>query len=185
MILWSWMSPFCWWSEGWSTFPMKTGWGSLEKRRLWVDLIVAFQYLKGAYKQKGRQLFTRVDNGRRRGNGCKLKEGRFRLDIRGKFFTMRVVRCWNSCPERLWMPHPWRCSRPGWMGPWAAWSSIRCESWQPCTQQRVWSLMILEVPSNPSHSKILWFSSFLDVRAIQVCSDVQPASWIFTHLALQ
>ena len=23
-----------------------------------------------------------------------------------KFFTQRVVRCWNSCPERLWMPHP-------------------------------------------------------------------------------
>ena len=46
----------------------------------------------------------------------KLKEGRFRLDVRGKFFTVRVVRCWN-CPERLWMPYPWRCSRPGWMGP--------------------------------------------------------------------
>ena len=24
-----------------------------------------------------------------------MKEGRFRLDIRGKFFTKRVVRCWN------------------------------------------------------------------------------------------
>ena len=36
----------------------------------------------------------------------KLKEGRFRLDIRGKFFTMKVVRCWDSCPERLWMLHP-------------------------------------------------------------------------------
>ena len=54
---------------------------SLEKRRLQGDLIAAFQYLKGAYKQEGSQLFTRTDNSRTRGNGFKLKEGRFRLDI--------------------------------------------------------------------------------------------------------
>ena len=35
---------------------------SLQKRRLRGDLIVAFQYLKGAYKQEGNQLFERVDN---------------------------------------------------------------------------------------------------------------------------
>ena len=39
---------------------------SLEKRRLWGDLIVAFQYLKGAYKQEGEWLFTRVDSDRTR-----------------------------------------------------------------------------------------------------------------------
>ena len=32
---------------------------SLEKRRLWGDLIMAFQYLRGAYcKHQGDQIFT-------------------------------------------------------------------------------------------------------------------------------
>ena len=40
---------------------------SLEKRRLCEDLTVASQYLKGAYKQEGKWLFTWVDSDRTKG----------------------------------------------------------------------------------------------------------------------
>jgi len=51
---------------------------SLEKRRLWGHLRVDFQYLKGGCKKEGDRLFNRMCYDRTRGDGFKLKEGRFR-----------------------------------------------------------------------------------------------------------
>jgi len=44
----------------------KVGSFSLEKRKLQGDITVAFQYLRGAYKQEGDQSFTWFNNDRTR-----------------------------------------------------------------------------------------------------------------------
>ena len=56
---------------------------------------MTFQFLKGAYRKAGEGIFVRAYGNRTRGNGFKLEEGRFRLDVR-KFLTVRVLRHWNS-----------------------------------------------------------------------------------------
>jgi len=60
---------------------------------------VAFQYLKGASKKVGERLFGRACCDRTTENGFKLKEGKFRLDKRKKFFMMRVEKPWPRLPR--------------------------------------------------------------------------------------
>ena len=49
--------------------------------------MAAFQYLKGRYRKEGDRLFSRACDDRKKGKDFKLKESRFRLDIRKKSYS--------------------------------------------------------------------------------------------------
>ncbi|RMC02252.1 hypothetical protein DUI87_21419 [Hirundo rustica rustica] len=65
----------------------------LGKRRLLIDLTVAFQYLRESTRRE------RAWSVRTRGNGFPLPGGRDRWDIGKKFFPVRVVRPWHGVPR--------------------------------------------------------------------------------------
>lgn len=57
---------------------------------------MAFHYQNEAYQTAGKGHFTGVYHDSTKGKDFKLKESRFALDIKKKFFSLRVVRNWSK-----------------------------------------------------------------------------------------
>jgi len=68
---------------------------SLETTRLRGDHIALFSFLRRGRGKEGDNLFCLVSSDRTHGNGSKLHQVRFRLDIRKQFFTKKVIKHWK------------------------------------------------------------------------------------------
>jgi len=87
--------------------------------------------------------------GMKRAQPCLAQGHRTKCPVTSWHKSVSMEKCWEVL-QLWWMPHPWRCSRPGCMGPWAASFS----GWQPCPQQEggtAWTLRSLPTQA------ILWY----------------------------
>lgn len=73
---------------------------SFEKRKLREDPITVYSFLTRRSAREDADVISLMSN-RTQENIMKLQQGKFRLEIRKKFYTKRVVEHWNRLPRSL------------------------------------------------------------------------------------
>lgn len=99
------------WLETWNIFPVRKGWGSCGCSAAEVKVPrppCILSYLERVYKKNGDRLFSRGCSNGIRSNAFKLQEDSFTLNIRKKFFKIRVGRHWQWATQRCGA-----CTTPG------------------------------------------------------------------------
>ena len=125
-------------------------------------------------------IFIRDCSDRTRGNRFKLKQGRFRLDIRKKLFPVRLLRHWHRVPrEAVAAPSPGsvqgQVGQRGLKQP-ALVESVPAHGWG-------WNWRSFQVPSNTNQSGILGFCDSIDIvqsprgRGMRCCCSCESCLW--------
>ena len=57
--------------------------------------------IRGLDRVDSESLFPQMVMASTRGHSFKLRGDRYRTDVRGRFFTQRVVRAWNALPAAV------------------------------------------------------------------------------------
>lgn len=108
---------------------------TLKKRRLRGDLLTeVFNILIRGSRGASADLFSPCCD-RTQVNGLKLSQGKFRLDIRKRFFTQRMFGDWNRVPRKAVTAPSLSDSR----NIWTMHSGTWCDSWRVLCRARSWT----------------------------------------------